>query len=838
MFMPRYNSFTTLVDNYPHNDGIVWMLLLALLVLSVSIEHLDEFTTDVFQDELAYTSIAIPRHSRRLYIKVAIESAVQEDFKPMVLLRYNGLPTTTSYDASDHIPRAPESFELVDNQPSESMLYIALWGGVLPNSLRNFAGTPRAVTISVKTLISSCDDEYHSGNDCNDELTFLTMTRSGADTILKLGQGRWYREGLLTVPRGAEQVELSARLSGESSQRLCEAWSNSDKSRGVVVMIWRLYLNHPDEDQDSARDAIVMNMLEVCSGKGWEAPALLFEVDRPSPGPWRASVEVTSQTKNGTIEVRPALFVRDAVLEVVVHAVQRRCPSGLWGLQEHMRIQSYEKNEKDGQYGLRNTSIAVCQLPVTTMRAIHGETGILQLRSPDTLMLREWQEEEGVEGVVAAGTGNDETAQYISLHQRAEDTDVRGSGASALFTGSLQKLDLRHALGGVVQIELRVRPHKGRRWVSSSNATYEREEEEWRALGPEQLQKRLMQSRFVLSLRAGAQASDATVPLEGGPASKGPLDPLHSFSHDALVLSTRQAVVREQHDVASRSEDFEWDDEGGTAPGGWKGFASSLPLPDYLRVPSATKASGSSGGGSGSSNNEDDSAGLLYVWTLSKPVIPSLTAEAFYGLESLYLRVAKVEPMRRASSAAPDIENYVVSVGINIMHCHVSSCQHGVCSVQTANDVKHSTCLCSYPYGGEKCDTMSIPQWLYVLQVTLLTASNLVVYPGIVICIENRLIMLAAALLLAGGSSIVYHLCDMDVVCIGGLGYAAYQVFDFFFCLLSTSLVVLHHAPVTTEVLSAQVMLVVGVLVPAVVHNPTHPFTIMAGLLLQCAPAP
>ena len=55
------------------------MLLLALLVLSVSIEHLDEFTTDVFQDELAYTSIAIPRHSRRLYIKVAIESAVQED---------------------------------------------------------------------------------------------------------------------------------------------------------------------------------------------------------------------------------------------------------------------------------------------------------------------------------------------------------------------------------------------------------------------------------------------------------------------------------------------------------------------------------------------------------------------------------------------------------------------------------------------------------------------------------------------------------------------------------------------------------------------------------------
>ena len=58
MFMPRYNSFTTLVDNYPHNDGID-MDATDITGLSVSIEHLDEFTTDVFQDELAYTSIAI-----------------------------------------------------------------------------------------------------------------------------------------------------------------------------------------------------------------------------------------------------------------------------------------------------------------------------------------------------------------------------------------------------------------------------------------------------------------------------------------------------------------------------------------------------------------------------------------------------------------------------------------------------------------------------------------------------------------------------------------------------------------------------------------------------------
>ena len=92
--------------------------------------------------------------------------------------------------------------------------------------------------------------------------------------------------------------------------------------------------------------------------------------------------------------------------------------------------------------------------------------------------------------------------------------------------------------------------------------------------------------------------------------------------------------------MASRSEDFEWDDEGGTALEDGKALRPPAP-PDPL--PSATKASGSSGGGSGSSNNEDDSAGLLYVWTLSKPVIPPNGRGLLWPGEP-YLRVAKVEP--------------------------------------------------------------------------------------------------------------------------------------------------------------------------------------------------
>ena len=54
----------------------------------------------------------------------------------------------------------------------------------------------------------------------------LGISKTGTDTILSLGPGRWYREGLLMIPRGAEQVDLSARMSENSGQRLCEAWAN------------------------------------------------------------------------------------------------------------------------------------------------------------------------------------------------------------------------------------------------------------------------------------------------------------------------------------------------------------------------------------------------------------------------------------------------------------------------------------------------------------------------------------------------------------------------------------------------------------------------------------
>ena len=66
--------------------------------------------------------------------------------------------------------------------------------------------------------------------------------------------------------------------------------------------------------------------------------------------------------------------------------------------------------------------------------------------------------------------------RYISLHQRAEDTDVRGSGASALFTGSLQKLDLRRP-GRSSADRAEGETAQGQEMVSS-NATYEREREE------------------------------------------------------------------------------------------------------------------------------------------------------------------------------------------------------------------------------------------------------------------------------------------------------------------------------------------------------------------------
>ena len=75
--------------------GVMWFLSLLLVALvanySHSQGHIDHFHTCLEEDRLVYSSVPIPRHSARVYVKVSLDSAVPDDFMPMILLRYNGL---------------------------------------------------------------------------------------------------------------------------------------------------------------------------------------------------------------------------------------------------------------------------------------------------------------------------------------------------------------------------------------------------------------------------------------------------------------------------------------------------------------------------------------------------------------------------------------------------------------------------------------------------------------------------------------------------------------------------------------------------------------------------
>ena len=83
---------------------------------------------------------------------------------------------------------------------------------------------------------------------------------------------------------------------------------------------------------------------------------------------------------------------------------------------------------------------------------------------------------------------------------------------------------------------------------------------------------------------------------------------------------------------------------------------------------------------------------------------------------------------------------------------------------------------CRYPYAGERCSELGVPFWFFVIQVICLVFSNLAMVPGVWLCISMQLPVLAALLSSSAVSSAIYHLCDTDVYCLGGLSFKSLQV--------------------------------------------------------------
>jgi len=119
--------------------------------------------------------------------------------------------------------------------------------------------------------------------------------------------------------------------------------------------------------------------------------------------------------------------------------------------------------------------------------------------------------------------------------------------------------------------------------------------------------------------------------------------------------------------------------------------------------------------------------------------------------------------------------------------------------------------------------------------VLILTLSNLAMIPAVLLSVAGQLPFVATVLGLSASASGVYHLCDIDVYCIGGLSFHSLQVMDILFSIGAISCILLMYAPVTRSCHAALSLLCIGLLVPPVADLPTSPANLALSLTFALA---
>jgi hypothetical protein len=147
-----------------------FLLIILNITKNSGINYVEKFISNVQHDELSFVTINIPRYAQQVSLSIKVDKSTSNKYDfiqpPFVYLRYDGLPALDNYDISYQLPESTYTIELNDNKPTESVLYLGLWGGALLHSYRYFAGKPDFVFVDIETTIQSCDNSFQYGPNC------------------------------------------------------------------------------------------------------------------------------------------------------------------------------------------------------------------------------------------------------------------------------------------------------------------------------------------------------------------------------------------------------------------------------------------------------------------------------------------------------------------------------------------------------------------------------------------------------------------------------------------------------------------------------------------------
>jgi hypothetical protein len=254
---------------------------------------------------------------------------------------------------------------------------------------------------------------------------------------------------------------------------------------------------------------------------------------------------------------------------------------------------------------------------------------------------------------------------------------------------------------------------------------------------------------FSAAVRVGGYPNDPYASLESE------LSEEEAFAPNAFVLWSQDAQVVDSGAAAHQSsDDDESDDQGGLGPAASPlGMASKGVIQHVLAVLGIASKPHASVREQlrESSGAHSSSAERRYSWSVARAALPNLFTPwpgMASGAAPMYIRVSARQSAANATSASSiDLRNLSVALSVVFAPCPEGSCAHGTCYTRRQGDIAASTCYCrsglfsvfifftalgmivahscfllcceifSYPWAGERCDTLVMPYGYYVAQV-------------------------------------------------------------------------------------------------------------------------
>lgn len=684
------------------------LLLCASSFLSLAYER--DFYGEVTADELVYVAIEVPRYAQYFEVQIWAEAS---DLNPTVLLRYDGLPTTKLFDAKLSIPSPPSALQLIDVDPTQSMLYLGLFGGSTLHRFRYFAGEASKILVGVETNVTSCPNEFQRGPNCA-LAEVLATGASGRLTEFSLAANTT-RSHLVVVPSHSERLQLAITTADVGD--MCEQLRATDTTE--VAVQFDLYLDQPAEENNAAHQVHALNYSSLCAGSVSSGSVLgTLTVNRPLPGVWtfesklrlagapNDSAKATADSLSPPHEV--ARQVQCGKKQLQVRLLQR-------GLLASSRSSAFHKAESTPSVSIAlpleiTASLTTCTTGHTTSATYSSSSPAGEVTSNNATCTASVAPLNSVRTPLVAQGVYSMHASPVKLP--AANTTLSRAAATrnpfVVFEAQLPSQVQLMAVGGglVVQITVGLSDSDG-----ASNAPKTSSE----------FISMMDDLHFLVAVRFGGLPADPDV----YDYSKAGSD-ARARSPNAFLLSSRVAVTRDSP-VASASTDDDDSDvadstlhlNAHTVPHRYAHWATAGQAPPRPSIRQRTHRSGGSGT-------------RTFTWVITRPALPNLFASSLGGGDvPMFLRVSRELPSVSGSEShaahpghafgvmhgppARDVPSLLeetlsehaamaggfdlgvvleVSASVVFEPCPERSCVHGQCFTQYG-DVPAYTCACT-----------------------------------------------------------------------------------------------------------------------------------------------